>query len=196
MYTSIFFLYSLLPPIDNCNSQTAINEVLVKTPKRISDNIPFILSQLDRSIQINVDQELAELGLTRSQWTMLAVLYFVNGCNQTDLSELMDIGKGALGKLAHKLELKGWITRTTDQVDKRIVRLSISSPAQPLVKQLVDLLFEYTNLIQSEFTKEELALLRQMLNRLRSNVDGISLSQKWKSIKSKMISNSLLLNQN
>lgn len=160
----------------------------MKIPKKMSNNIPFMLAQADKSVQVRVDSEVGDLGLTRSQWLLLSMLYFVNGCNQTDLSVFMDIGKGALGKLAKKLDEKGWIERRADEADSRAVRLYISDEAMPMVKKLNELLFETTRLIELDLSKEEKDVLREVLRKIRLNSENTPSTKKWKLLKSQLMS--------
>lgn len=159
----------------------------------MSENVPFMLAQTDKAVQVHVDKEVAEFGLTRSQWLLLSMLYFVNGCNQKDLSDLMDIGKGALGKLAKKLEQKGWIDRIIDSQDTRAIRLHISDEAMPIVKKLIDLLFEITRKIETDVSDEEIATLKQILNKIRLNVEVSPSTVRWKRLKSQLIEEVRLL---
>lgn len=155
----------------------------MKVPKKMSDNVTFMLSNTASASQIFLDKQMEGLGLTRSQWMLLSHLFFVEGCNQKELADLMDIGKGALGKLAAKLEQKGWIIRRGMEIDGRAIQLYLKDEARPLAKLLVDLLFEETKRSLTGLSKEEVETMRSLMRRVHSNVDAVPVSARWKNIK-------------
>ena len=161
----------------------------------MSENILFILTQTTKASQLYIDKEMAALGITRSQWTLLAHLYFVDNVNQKELADLMDIGKAALGKLAAKLEKKGWIMRQGDEIDGRAMRLSITEMAYPMVKKLVDLLFEESDRAVSGLNKDDMASLRNLLNKIRSNLDETPPSRRWQRLKAELVEEVTLLEE-
>lgn len=165
----------------------------MKIPKKMSENILFILTQTTKASQLYIDKEMAAFGITRSQWTLLAHLYFVDNVNQKELADLMDIGKAALGKLAAKLETKGWIMRVADEIDGRAVRLSITDLAYPMVKKLVDLLFEESDRAITGLSKEDMNQLRGLLNKMRLNMEEVPPSKRWLRLKSELVDEVVLL---
>ena len=158
----------------------------MKIPARMANNISFMLDQTAKASQRYLDQQMTALGLTRSQWLLLSVLYFVNGSNQKDLADILDVGKGAVGKLAHKLEQKGWLCRVADTQDARAFNLYISQRATPMVKKLVELLMEDTARSLTGIRNDELAVMRTTLRRIKNNVEAVPVSRKWKRLKTEL----------
>lgn len=158
----------------------------MRVPKRMSENVTFMLSNTSSASQIFLDKQMEELGLTRSQWLCLSLLYFVEGCNQKELADLMDIGKGALGKLAAKLEDRNWIYRRSTSEDGRAITLYLRDDARPIVKLLVELLFEETKRSLTGLSSEEVNIMRDLMRRMHHNVDTAPLSQRWLTIKSEV----------
>ncbi len=156
-------------------------------PRKLTDNIAFMLHHTALDYQVHFDQQMQSLQLTRSQWLLLSHLYFCNGINQKDLAELMDIGKGAVGKLAQKLEAAGWIRREPDVADRRAFNLHITSKALPVVKNLVDLQLIETDHSLAGFGQEEIEQLRSYLRRIRRNLVEIPPSRKWRGLKDKTL---------
>jgi MarR family transcriptional regulator for hemolysin len=50
-------------------------------------------------------------------------IYEQEGLTQTELAELMQMGRASLGKLLERLEVKGWIERRADASDSRVRRV-------------------------------------------------------------------------
>jgi DNA-binding MarR family transcriptional regulator len=72
-----------------------------------------------------VDKALRPLGVTRSQWWVLANLSRHNGGGmmQTELSKVMDVGKVTLGGLIDRLEASGYVERQPEPGDRRAKRV-------------------------------------------------------------------------
>jgi MarR family transcriptional regulator, transcriptional regulator for hemolysin len=159
----------------------------MKIPKKTAENVTFLISQTSNDMRSYIDKEMEALGLTRSQWILLSLLYSVNGCSQQEMATAMGIGKGALGKLARKLEEKGWINRIPSDSDGRVINIFISDKAYPLVGKLVDLMFEDSRRALSGISQEDINTVRGILFRLRGNIADLPPSPKWSKMKGELI---------
>jgi DNA-binding MarR family transcriptional regulator len=56
------------------------------------------------------------------RWALMHI-YEQEGLTQTELAELMQMGRASLGKLLERLEVKGWIERRADASDSRVRRV-------------------------------------------------------------------------
>jgi MarR family transcriptional regulator, transcriptional regulator for hemolysin len=91
------------------------------------------VSRLRRSV---VDRVLKPLGVTRSQWWVLAFLSRADGMSQVALAEELDLGKVALGGLIDRLEKTGLVARKLDKVDRRIKRVHLTKRSQSLIAEI------------------------------------------------------------
>ncbi|MEM9624054.1 MAG: MarR family winged helix-turn-helix transcriptional regulator [Pseudomonadota bacterium] len=96
----------------------------------------------DRANQIGIT-------LSRPQWGVLTTLTGRPGLTQTELADLVGIGRAPLGKLIDKLEAQNWVERRPDPEDRRVNRLylvrstsSIDEPTQSISNQVVNELLE------------------------------------------------------
>lgn len=159
----------------------------MKIPKKLNDNLAYMLHRTALNYQLLFDREMESLKLSRSQWILLAQLYFCDGINQKDLADLMELGKVAVGKLAQKLEKSGWISRIPDAEDGRAFKLTITPKAKPIVKNLVDLLVMETDYSLEGFSAREIADLRDYLVRIRKNLAQAQPSAKWRAIQQRAL---------
>ena len=95
----------------------------------------FLVHDVARLRRTVVDKALKPLGVTRSQWWVLANLsrYSDEGMMQTELANAMDIGKVALGGMLDKLEANGHLVRTPDPADRRAKRLALTDSGVKLL---------------------------------------------------------------
>ena len=82
------------------------------------------------------DRELAPLGITRSQWWVLAFISRKDGLPQTQLANELDVGKVALGALIDRLETSGFVIRQADPVDRRVKRVYLTKQARGFLERL------------------------------------------------------------
>lgn len=80
-------------------------------PDYLLDNIGFLVMEIGRLFRVNFDQRMRRLGLTRSEWWLLAHLWFFEGMTQQQLADFLDMTKGGLAKLIARLESKGIVER-------------------------------------------------------------------------------------
>ena len=93
------------------------------------------VSRLRRTV---IDKALKPLGITRSQWWVLANLSRRSGegMMQTELAKVLDIGKVALGGLLDRLEANGYIVRKADPIDRRAKRVEMTEVGEALLVQM------------------------------------------------------------
>src|SRR5246127_3362535 len=76
------------------------------------------------------------LGITRSQWWVLAFISRKDGLPQTQLANELDVGKVAVGALIDRLESSGFVIRQADPVDRRIKRVYVTKQARGFLERL------------------------------------------------------------
>jgi DNA-binding MarR family transcriptional regulator len=86
----------------------------------------FLMHDVSRLRRVVFDEFVKPIGLTRSQWWVLAQLSRHDGMNQSDLASLLDVGKAALGRLVDRLEASGFVERRADDADRRAKRLYLT----------------------------------------------------------------------
>src|ERR1700740_806587 len=79
----------------------------------------YLIHDVSRLRRMMFDRTLAPLGITRSQWWVLAFVSRKNGLPQTQLANELDVGKVALGALIDRLEAAGFVAPRGDPVDRR-----------------------------------------------------------------------------
>ena len=146
-----------------------------------------MLDRTAKSYQIHFDGQMRNLGLTRSQWLLLAQLYYCDGTTQRDLADLMGLGESALGKLTQKLEATGWLIRVADANDRRAFNLYISEQKRPIVEKLVTMLIMETERSLKGFSAEERNTLMGYLDRIQSNIDSVPPKKNWLSLKAEVL---------
>lgn len=96
----------------------------------------FLIHDVSRLRRIVVDRALKPLGLTRSQWWVLAFLSRRDGMTQTALAADLDLTKVAIGGLVDRMETGGFVERRADERDARARRVFLTRAGQKLVSTI------------------------------------------------------------
>ena len=105
------------------------------TPKDLSHSLGFLVHDVARLMRRAFDRRVRHLGLTRSQWFVIAHLYRTDGQTQRHLAEELDMQRAPLSKLLDRLESGGWVERRADPNDRRANRVYITKKIDPLITE-------------------------------------------------------------
>lgn len=96
----------------------------------------FLMHDVSRLRRIVFDDFMKPIGLTRSQWWILAHLSRHDGMIQSDLANLLEVGKASLGGLIDRLELSKFIERRAGGPDRRVKRIYLTTAGTRIVDQM------------------------------------------------------------
>jgi MarR family transcriptional regulator, transcriptional regulator for hemolysin len=99
-------------------------------------DLAFTLSDVARLLRTCADQKVAQFGVTRAKWAVLARLERFEGLKQSELAEMLDLQPITLTRLLDGLCESGLIERRADAEDRRAKRLYLTPAARPLLKRL------------------------------------------------------------
>ena len=104
--------------------------------ENLDRNFGFLLHDVSRLMRTVFDRRGREIGLTRSQWWVLTMLYAKEGVTQSELADFMDLEKPTLGRLLDRMQEKEWIERRPDSFDRRVNRLYLTEKVQEIMRAL------------------------------------------------------------
>jgi DNA-binding MarR family transcriptional regulator len=96
----------------------------------------FLIHDVSRLRRIVVDRSLKPLGITRSQWWILAFLSRRDGMTQTALAADLDLTKVAVGGLIDRMESSGFVERRSDERDARARRIFLTRAGQKMIASI------------------------------------------------------------
>src|ERR1700674_1825683 len=96
----------------------------------------YLIHDVSRLRRMMFDRALAPLGITRSQWWVLAFISRKDGLPQTQLANELDVGKVGVGALIDRLESSGFVLRQADPVDRRVKRVFVTKQARGFLVKL------------------------------------------------------------
>jgi len=97
------------------------------------------LTVIARHLRKRFDQSVAELGATRSQWTLIAVVSHNPGVTQRTIAEILEISEAAAGRLVDRLCAEGLLERKARSDDRRAYSVYVTDAAAPYLDTLSDI---------------------------------------------------------
>lgn len=96
----------------------------------------FVLHDVARLLRKRFEQRAREMGLTRSQWQVLAHLSVNPGVQQSVLAEILEIEPITLCRILDRLEAASLIERRRHATDRRVWLLNVTEQAAPLIERM------------------------------------------------------------
>ena len=130
----------------------------------------FLVHDVSRLRRIVVDRALKPLGITRSQWWVLAFLSRRDGMTQTALAADLDLTKVAIGGLIDRMESAGFVERRADERDARARRVYLTRAGQRLVATIRENVDAVETEIMTAISEEELDEAGKVLVKIKAQL--------------------------
>ena len=134
--------------------------------------IGFLIHDVSRLRRTVVDNALRPMGVTRSQWWVLANLSRHNGKGmmQTELAKVMDVGKVTLGGLIDRLEASGLVKRQADPSDRRAKRVVMTPKGIKLLADIQEIATEVNARIMNGILRNDIARAETVLYKMKQQL--------------------------
>jgi MarR family transcriptional regulator, transcriptional regulator for hemolysin len=134
----------------------------------------YLIHDVSRLRRMMFDRALAPLGITRSQWWVLAFISRKDGLPQTRLANELDVGKVAVGALIDRLETSGFVIRQADPVDRRIKRVYVTKQARGFLEKLRRETDKFNAKIVNGIDRKQLEAASEALLAMKHNLIAMS----------------------
>jgi len=118
------------------------------------------------------NRRVKDLGLTRSQWQVVYLLYQHDGQTQTELAETLTMAKPPLGRVVDRLEADGWVERREDSKDRRAKRVFLTEKVTPLIGPLERIVDEIGDVTTKGMSNTERETFKKSLHIAHRNLRG------------------------
>ena len=152
---------------------------VVASPARAAEEnwdqrLGFLMHDVSRLRRTVFDDFMKPLNVTRSQWWVLAYLSRHDGMIQSDLANVLELGKAALGSLIDRLEAAGLVRRGADEADRRAKRVFLSPAGTQLIKEMRVRSHEMSERILEGLDNDTRHTLADLLGQVKVNLLAIS----------------------
>jgi DNA-binding MarR family transcriptional regulator len=132
----------------------------------------FLVHDVSRMRRTLFDDQMKPLGITRSQWSVLAYLSREsnNGTMQVDLARDMDVGKVTIGGLIDRLESSGHVERRLDACDRRARRIFITEKGFETIRRMQTVGTKLNERVLDGVSERDLKTTEKTLARVKENI--------------------------
>ena len=138
----------------------------------MSESLGYLIADTGRLIRKAFDERARAIGITRSQWRLLANLLRRPGLKQTQLADLLEVEPISLSRMVDRLQDAGMVERRADPNDRRAWCLFLTEKAEPLILQLRSVSDGLHEQALAGFVEAEREVLDELLERIRANLIG------------------------
>ncbi len=133
----------------------------------------FLMHDVSRLRRSLFDELMKPMGMTRSQWWIMAHLSRHDGMIQSDLANVLDLGKAALGGLIDRLEASKFIERRADDSDRRVKRVYLTTKGSQMIVEMRHSSHEMSERVLEGLDTEARNALVDMLSLVKKNLLAI-----------------------
>lgn len=132
----------------------------------------FLVHDVSRMRRTFFDQALKPLGITRSQWWALVNIsrHADTGMIQTELAQVLEIGKVTVGGLIDRLEATGLVYRKPDAVDRRVKRIYITEKGYAVIEHCRRVADQIDVILHDDIPTEHLDIATEVMARMKHNL--------------------------
>lgn len=135
--------------------------------------LSFLIHDVSRMRRTAFDQYMKPHGVTRSQWWVLSNLSRHDGMMQTELADILDVGKVTVGGLVERLEEANWVERRPDAADRRAKRVYLTAKSRKFLDGIREAGHEMNELAFAGLARADRRELFDLLSRIKANLKSI-----------------------
>lgn len=132
----------------------------------------FLVHDVSRMRRTLFDAKVKPLGITRSQWSVLAALSRMGneGMMQVALARHMDVGKVTVGGLVQRMVSAGLLRREGDANDARVRRVFITEKGYQIIHEMESIGTTNNDRILQGVSYQDLRIAEEVLAKVKSNI--------------------------
>ena len=143
-------------------------------PSSLAEFLPYQLSVTSNAVSGRIALEYRQrFGLSIPEWRVMAVLGDSGPRTQRELTRLTLMDKVAVNRACKVLEERGLASREPNAQDGRSHLLQLTGAGTTMRGQIMPLALEMERRLFSGFSTQELAQFRDLLARVRDEVDDL-----------------------
>ncbi|ARK29932.1 MarR family winged helix-turn-helix transcriptional regulator [Halalkalibacter krulwichiae] len=129
---------------------------------------------LFRRISLNltnmIDHQMADRGITSSQYWILKLLWENDGVTQKELVTELSVKPASLTGMIDSMVEKGWVKRSLDPTDARVKRIYLTSSGRDLEADAIKIITACEEILCEGLSEEEKIAFKGMLKIVLDNL--------------------------
>ena len=130
----------------------------------------FLMHDVSRLRRKVFDDVMKPVGVTRSQWWVMAHLSRHDGMSQSDLADVLELGRAALGGLVDRLEATELVRRESTPADRRTKLVFLTDKGRGLIDTMRGQSDRMSEVILAGLDNDDRLRLTEMLTIVKRNL--------------------------
>jgi MarR family transcriptional regulator for hemolysin len=136
----------------------------------LRQQIAIRISVLARLLRSDFDRRLSDTNITRSQWSLIAVVAGRPGSSQRVIAEVLEMSEASAGRLIDRLCADGLLERRARDDDRRARAVYVTDAARPMLAQAAEVGKASAERIFQGLDEQQLEQLGQSLGIIYDNL--------------------------
>jgi MarR family transcriptional regulator for hemolysin len=136
----------------------------------VFDEFADMLHATDHAWRNAIDRRLRPLGISRSNWRILAMLNLHGEMSQGRLAELLSVEGPTVVRLVDKLERDGVVERVLDPADRRIRNVRLTESGKKAIKPIQRIIHDFRVDVFKQVGDKDMAATIRFLSSVRTVV--------------------------
>lgn len=138
-----------------------------KTPFDLQAFLPYLLNQAAEESSLGFQKVYkGRYGMLRSEWRVLFHLGMFGQMTATEIGGRAKIHKTKVSRAVQRLAERRFVRRARSEEDRRVEWLELTPAGQKAYEDLREVAANYEAELQSKLTRDEVALLKDVLKKL------------------------------
>ncbi len=133
-------------------------------------SVSLKMTVLTRQMHKRFDQAVASIGVTRSQWTLIAVIARRPAASQREIAEILEMSEASAGRLIDRLCADGLLERRPKEDDRRAYCVHLTESASAILEKISLVATEHEKEVFAGFADDDLIKLDTYLSMIAANV--------------------------
>lgn len=153
-----------IPPQPSAEFSAAVREAR-------DNSIGYLITMTQRQLHRALGARLGEHGISVAQWSVLVVLWEVDGLTHKELSDRLAVETATISRTVDRMERDGLVKRVRSDTDRRQVHVHLTDKGAGLWRNLVPEAQTMLNFALAGFSEQEEETLRGLLKRVIHNIE-------------------------
>ena len=145
----------------------------IAAPRSHARSVAEKLTVSARQLRVTFDHSAERSGLTRAQWTLIAVVSGRPGITQRVIADALEVREITAGRLVDRLCDEGYLRRVENPNDHRAYCIYLTPAAQPVLDKLDKLGKVHEAAIFAGLEPEDVEKLDTFLDRIARNLSDL-----------------------
>ena len=135
------------------------------------DKTSFLIGKIHWMSRRLYEKKISQFNLTPPQLEVLSILWKEDGLFLSELSKRVSRDGSTMSGMIDRLEKKGLVKRQRNHIDRRTVRVLLTTKAKRLKNKLIHLREKFMDEIAGSLSNKEIQMLETVLIKILNNLN-------------------------